>query len=167
MAKLIILRGPSASGKSTVAKEIQKRHKNVAVVEQDHINLHYYKIADREETSAARHEITKQSILTSLRHGHDVIAEGIYGGSWIATFKEIMIEHPEENHVFYFDISLDETVRRHAGRDKAKIFSAEQMSKWYNLAEKFGHVEEVIITEDMSKDKILELVEKTCKFSKG
>lgn len=33
--------------------------------------------------------------------------------------------------MLYFDISLEETIKRHAGREKAKIFIEKEITYWY------------------------------------
>jgi adenylate kinase family enzyme len=165
MPKLIILRGPSAAGKSTIAKQLQGKYKNIAVFEQDHFNQHLFRAQDREETSAARHEIVKQSVIIALAHGHDVILEGFYAGSWKQTISEFLEIHPEDNYIFYFDISFEETVKRHSSRSKVDDFGPESMKKWYTRSEKLGHADEIMLSDNLSKDEIILIIENTCKLS--
>ena len=97
-------------------------------------------------------------------HFCDVIVEGIYGGSWGVTFEELMTEHPKDNYLFYFDISFDETVKRHAGRDKSAQFGEKEMRKWYGLANRLNHAKEILVPEHMSEEETIAFVEKTCQL---
>ena len=79
-SKLIILRGPSASGKSTVATELfKKATRNTCLIEQD-----YYRFMFRprdhgsKQNSATMHKMITNNVLTALSDGYDVIAEGIF-----------------------------------------------------------------------------------------
>ncbi|MEO5498961.1 MAG: AAA family ATPase [Candidatus Saccharimonadales bacterium] len=154
--KFIILRGPSGAGKSTVAKHLHVQSKRkVVLIEQD-----YYReqiLNGNEGTKKAskvmRLEMFETDICIALKHGFDVIVEGILNPeTYIPVFENIRKDHPNENYMFYFDISLDETFRRHANRSKSTRFGTDEMKEWYKFAKHSGLEWEVIIPEESSID---------------
>ncbi|HVS58274.1 MAG TPA: AAA family ATPase [Candidatus Saccharimonadales bacterium] len=161
MAKLIILRGPSGAGKSTVAKALHTESKRkMALIEQD-----YYKevmFNDKKSSVAVRHEMIINDVLLALRHGFDVILDGIFSlPSHQSTFDTLLAEHPTENYLFYFDISFEETVRRHQTRWQKDRFNEADMRQWYRLGEATGHPAEHIIRESSTLDETVAFIRKS------
>lgn len=154
MNKLIILRGPSGSGKSTVAKLLFEKATNpTALIEQDHYRF-MFKPSEGggKANSVVVRKIIKHNILQTLSDGYDVILEGILSQNSYATLlEEIFVQHPEENYIFYFDISLEETMRRHETRVvSGPKFGPEKMKNWYSMAHKSNHKFERLVYEKNS-----------------
>lgn len=86
---------------------------------------------------------------------YSVIVEGIlirerYGemlGEFAALFDEV--------HVYYFDISFDETLRRHATKPNAHEFGKAEMRDWYTKADTLGLPDEKVFTDEWSEDALL------------
>jgi adenylate kinase family enzyme len=154
MSKLIILRGPSGAGKSTVAKILHSEAKSdVVLIEQDYyrMNLLNHGDATKLDKSALLHDMIESDTLIALKHGFDVILEGILNpDSYLPIFERVWQEHPEDNYMFYFDISLEETKRRHRTRDKFGDFPEEHMDDWYVFAKRSFVDLEVVILESNS-----------------
>jgi adenylate kinase family enzyme len=114
MSKLVILRGPSGSGKSTVAKTLFEKSKKPSVlIEQDYYRF-IFKPAGGKINSKTIHKMIKANVLIALKDEYDVILEGIFNvHSYKETFKEIFAIHKTQNYIFMFDISFEETLRRH------------------------------------------------------
>jgi adenylate kinase family enzyme len=160
MTKLIILRGPTGAGKSSAAKMLHKRSKRkIALIEQD-----YYKevmFNDREGSVAVRHEVIITETLIALKHGFDVILDGIFSlPSHEKTFQKLFVEHPTENYMFYFDVSFVETVRRHQTRWKKELFDEAEMREWYHLGKASGYASEQIIPESSSLEETVAAIRK-------
>jgi hypothetical protein len=105
----------------------------------------------------------KSDTLIALEDGYDVILEGILSvRSYGKILEEIFAQHAEENYMFYFDISFEETLRRHATRVvKSREFGAADMREWYPIAHKSGHELEQVIPEDFSAEKTVALIART------
>lgn len=185
MSKLIILRGPSGSGKTTTAKRLFDEAENRTVlIEQD-----YYRFifnppgGGSNPNSAAIHEMLKNDVLIALKHNFDVVLEGILTVSaYREVFNEIFKEHPHENFAFYFNISFEETIKRHKKRQstapdsidpKALIqdqkrharlqeFGESEMREWYKEFDFLGTKNEVVVPESNTMDDTLLLVKTTC-----
>jgi adenylate kinase family enzyme len=157
-SKLVVLRGPSGAGKSTVAKILHERTaKKTALVEQDYFR-HGMLNLPHTNLEVARH-IQFACIRSALEQGCDVITEGIMSmGKYKKFFDELLRTHTTENYFFYFDVSFDETTRRHETRAKSEHFTAEEMHEWYDRAAPSGYPNEHSIPEDYSAEQALELI---------
>lgn len=156
--KLIILIGPSGAGKSTTAKRLKElSSRNTATIEQDvfrHNILH-----DQENSREVSAIMMKDTILTALRNGYDVIADGIFDITHSKKiFDDILAEHTSDNQIYYFNISLEETIRRHGTRSKKNDFGEDEMKKWYIPANLMGYDFEREITEGMSEEDIISII---------
>jgi thymidylate kinase len=148
MGKLIILRGPSGAGKSTVAKMLHKTMGGkTALIEQDYIKLEMFD--GSEESREAVRNMVMINIRAALDMSCDVVAEGFFNAAgYKERFEKLFEGHPEDNYLFYFDISFEETARRHATREKSQLFNPEDMKEWYSLASPYNHPHEHIIPEN-------------------
>lgn len=167
--KLIILRGPSGSGKSTVAKALLgSATRKTCLIEQD-----YYRFIFRprengsKANSATMHKMIKENVLTAFNDGYDVILEGILSAkSYANDLNEIFSKHPTENHLFYFDISLEETIRRHRTRPSRNTptYAESDLRTFYQGVYDSVHENEKIISESSSVDETLAYIIETSNF---
>jgi adenylate kinase family enzyme len=162
MSKLIILRGNSGSGKSVTAKALFEQAARPSVlIEQDHYRF-IFKPAGGTVNSKTIHKMIKNDVLITLEDDYDVILEGIFTvKSWKAIFDEIFKEHPKQNFVFYFNISFEETIKRHRTKPKKDEWSEADMKDWYNHKDLMGYDFEYIISENSSKEETLYKIMKT------
>lgn len=180
--KLIVLRGPSGSGKTTTSKILfDNAKKRIALIEQD-----YYRFifnppgGGKKPNSDTIHKMIKNDVLTALDDGYDVILEGILSvKAYSEVLEDIFAHHSGENYIFYFDVSFEETIRRHKHRQKIALqnqesnklvqdekrgirlqeFGEKEMQEWYSAAHRSNHNLEKVIPESFSVqdsvDKIL------------
>lgn len=155
--KLIILRGNSGSGKSTVAKTLRDgcAHK-VALVEQDNIRRNV--LREKEADDAANIELIARVVEFALGCGYDVILEGIlkfrrYGGM----LERLRAACPE-THVYYFDIPFEETLRRHATKPCVQDFGEREMREWYAPRDLTGFPGETLISEESSLERTVSMI---------
>lgn len=154
--KLIILRGPSGAGKSTVAKELFKEAKKPTVlIEQDYYRF-IFKPAGGKVNSKTIHHMIKPNVLIALQDNYDVILEGIFNvKSYKKTFKEIFAVHKSDNYIFTFDVSFEETLRRHRTKPNKDEWSETDMKNWYHPKDFMGYDFEYIVTEASSEKEIV------------
>jgi adenylate kinase family enzyme len=152
--KLIILRGNSGSGKSTVARRIQREAGvPVAIIEQDYYR-HELLYPWDERAIKARASIMTQNAVTLLRLGYTVIIEGVMSGERFGLiYHQILAEWSGESTVYYFAVSLNETLRRHQTRSKRHDFSEQDMRAWYKENDMLGA--DILIGENMTADEIV------------
>jgi adenylate kinase family enzyme len=159
MSKLIILRGNSGSGKSTVAKALfEQVTKPAVLIEQDYYRF-IFKPAGGTLNSKTIHKMIKANVLAALKDNYDVILEGIFNvKSWKVIFDEIFEIHPKDNFIFYFDISFEETLRRHRTKPNKNEWSEEDMKSWYNEKDFLNYDFEHTIEEKLSKDETIKII---------
>ena len=158
MHKLIILRGNSGSGKSTVAARLQHLiGRNTMLIPQDYVRREMLYARDGEDTPAMPLMIS----LLEYGHGHfdTTIIEGITRSDWYSPlFKRAKELYRSELYAYYFDIPFEETLRRHATRSKSNEFGEEEMRKWWNGRDYLRNIPEKTITVDMSADDIVKMI---------
>ena len=117
MKKIIILRGNSGSGKTTVARALQKKFGyNTMMISQDEIRRNILWVKDGVDTKAL------PLMIELMKYGYEycdvVILEGIMYDEWYSPlFKTANELYGMDIYAYYFDIPFEETVRRHNTRD--------------------------------------------------
>ena len=90
MQKLIILRGNSGSGKTTIAKELQKKFgRNTMLISQDMIRRDMLKVKDGKNTLAV--PLMKELLIYGNKHSEIVILEGIMYADWYKSLFELAV----------------------------------------------------------------------------
>ncbi|MFR1767094.1 MAG: kinase [Lachnospira sp.] len=158
MKKIIILRGNSGSGKTTVARALQKKFGyNTMMILQDEIRRNILWVKDGVDTKAL------PLMIELLKYGYEhcdvVILEGIMYDEWYSTLFKLANELYGLNvYAYYFDIPFEETVRRHNMRNKSQEFDEEAMRKWWREKDFSSVLEEQTITCEMDADSIVERI---------
>jgi hypothetical protein len=157
MAKLIMLRGPSAVGKSTIAEELMRRTTRPTVL----IDLDYYRfgfVNRPEDWDGPEYEMSGSDVLIGLRMGYDVIFDGNFTSDPHDPFlKSLFDAHPGENYLFYLDATLEETLKRHKTKSNPRI-DEDKMKEVFKYASPVGLENEVIIPQDSSIDETVERI---------
>lgn len=163
MSRLVVLRGPSGSGKSTVARELFDRAVvPTCLIDQDHYRFTFKPAGGGSRANAGTiHRMIQHNVLSALDDGYDVILEGILSvPSYAGVLAAIFEAHPSGNFVYYFDVSLEETLRRHAFRKTdALTFDEDDMREWYPGAGPCGFASERMIGETST---LAETVDRIC-----
>ena len=130
-SKLIILRGNSASGKSTVAAEIRRRYgRGLAIVAQD--NLRRVVLREHDIPGGANIGLIDLTARYALDHGFHVIVEGIlYADRYGDMLAALGRDHVGLTRRYYLHVPFEETVRRHATKPQAAEYGEAEMSAWY------------------------------------
>lgn len=127
---LIVLRGDSGSGKSTVARALQRELGGVWI-EQDYFRRTV--LGEIGNYSPLSVELVQQSAALALRHGRTVIMDGMFNPrKYSMAFNALRDAHDGPSLFYAYDLTLDETLRRHATRpDKSIDFGEKAMRGWY------------------------------------
>ncbi|WP_353807861.1 AAA family ATPase [Agromyces sp. SYSU T00194] len=151
---LIVLRGNSGSGKSTVARLLQAELEGpTANLGQDHFRREVYRESDHDDMAHA--ELLELAAVHCLRRGDHVILEGILSTHRYGEMIERIAAHATDARFFAFDLDFDETARRHATRPLADEFSVDEMREWYHGWQPLDFVEEQRIGPDESPEHIV------------
>jgi len=166
--KLVILRGPSGSGKTTISKILfDSAKRKTALIDQDHYRFIFKPAGGGSKYNGDTiHKMIKSDTLIALNDGYDVILEGILSDrSYGKLLEQIFIDHPKENFMYYFDISFEETLKRHETRKTSShSFNEVDMKEWYLAAHKSGHKLEQVIPENFSQKETINFIKKTSNF---
>ena len=155
---LIIIRGNSGSGKTTTAKSLQDHFGHATlVVSQDVIRRDLLKVHDREGN------LSIDLIRQIAEYGKDkckfVIVEGILLKSRYGEMLDHLIQFfGQKAFTYYFELSFEETVRRHNSSSKRVEFGEDSLRTWWNPKDYLGVEGETILTHDMTQNDVLNLM---------
>ena len=160
--KLIIIRGNSGSGKSSVAKALQREFgRGTLVISQDTVRREMLHAHDGFDNKAI------PLLCDLLRYGHEncsiTILEGILNSEWYKPlFETAMKLYGDNIFAYYYDIPFEETLRRHETKSGVN-FGEEHMRKWWNEKDYIGFIHEETITEEASVGDVVNHVKEQLK----
>ena len=165
MPRLIIIRGNSGSGKTIIAKQLQQDFQPRFVMDSGHGTMLVSQDVIRRDILRAKDgpnnpsiQLIKDTATYGLSIGFDVIIEGILvRGVYGAMLRELSALF-DETHVYYFDISFKETLRRHQTKPNSHEFGETQMREWYVANDVLNLPSEKLFTDDQSQDEILRAI---------
>ncbi|MFI6463233.1 AAA family ATPase [Streptomyces sp. NPDC050538] len=143
--RLIVLRGNSASGKSSVATGLRERYgRGVALVRQDVLRREV--LRERDIPGGANIGLIDLTVRHALAHGFHTVLEGIlYFPHYGEMLAGLLSDHPGRTHCYYLDVPFEETLARHATKPIADEVTEEQLREWYTPLDLLpGGVETVI-----------------------
>ena len=153
---LIIIRGNSGSGKSTVARQLQLLLEDTLLVPQDVVRRNMLRVKDNVGNLSV--ELIKQIALYGIGKMNYVIVAGILSTRKYKTTLTELIDTFEESHVYYYDISLKETIARHKTKPNRDDFGEAELTAWYTSKGFLDSPNEKIISETMSVDETVKMI---------
>ncbi|MDQ2844946.1 MAG: AAA family ATPase [Actinomycetota bacterium] len=142
---LIVIRGNSASGKSTLALRLQHAlGPGTANIGQDH----FRRIVLREHDVPGGTNIgfIDSSARYCLAAGWNVIVEGILIASHYGDMLRALVSsHQGPTHLYYIRVDLEETVRRHQARPLAAKVPSAKLYEWFHADDLLGLPGEIVI----------------------
>lgn len=153
--KLIIIRGNSGSGKSTIAKRLQgEMRRGTMLIPQDVIRREILKTLDEPSNDAI--ELIYEMAMYGRRIGYDVIVEGILSESKYGDMlRRLINDFKGITKVYYLDIAFEETLKRHNSRAKVQGFGETEMRAWWKEKDYLGAEGEIILSGDLSEDELV------------
>lgn len=156
--KIIILRGNSGSGKTTISKKLQKKlGHGTLLIPQDVVRREMLYVKDGADTKAV--ELLIQLIMYGKENCTCVILEGILNSDWYRRlFETLKYEFNNEIYAYYFDIPFEETLLRHKAKSNANEFGEAEMKRWWKEKDYINIISEQIISKDMTEDEIVDMI---------
>ena len=158
MNKLIIIRGNSGSGKTSLAKELQQRFGTGALlISQDLVRRQMLNVRDGKNCPAI-------PLLKNLvKYGHEnyeiTILEGIlHTGFYKPLFEEIARLFGDNIFAYYYDIPFEETLRRHQTKGNKDDFGEAEMRDWWIEKDYIGFISEKPIYKNESLEAVAEKI---------
>ena len=148
--KLIILRGNSGSGKSSAARELQRKFgRGTLMIPQDTVRREMLWARDEEGTKAL--PLLTELLEYGKKNCAVTILEGIlYSDYYRPLFQRAIEEYGSNIYAYYYDLSFEETVRRHGTKPNRFSFGEEDMRRWWREKDYIGIIPEEIITAEVS-----------------
>ncbi|MGW6717957.1 AAA family ATPase [Streptomyces sp. NPDC054995] len=150
--RLIVLRGNSASGKSSVASGLRDRFgRGLALVGQD--NLRRTVLRERDRPRAANIGLIDLTARYALDAGYHVVVEGIlYADHYGDMLARLRADHRGPTHGYYLDVPFAETLARHATKPIADEVDENQLRDWYRPRDVLPDGLETVIGPDSILD---------------
>ena len=156
--KLIIIRGNSGSGKTTVAKKLQHiMGHGTMLIPQDVIRRDILRVHDKTNNPAV--ELVSIMGLYGRKIGYNVIIEGIFTKQKYGDMlKQLINKFENKVYVYYFDIPFEETLRRHQSKPNSTEYGEEEMRTWWVEKDYLGLSGEKLIDTKMPEDEVVQMI---------
>ncbi|WP_217236782.1 AAA family ATPase [Streptomyces sp. AC555_RSS877] len=143
--RLIVLRGNSASGKSTVAAGLRDRFgRGLAIVGQD--NLRRVVLRERDRPGAANIGLIDTVARYALDAGYHVVVEGIlYADRYGGMLTRLRADHRGPAHAYYLHVPFEETLARHATKPDLVDVTERDLRSWYRPLDLLPDATETVI----------------------
>lgn len=163
-AKIIILRGNSGSGKTTIAHRLQKQlGRGTLLISQDVIRREMLWANDGADTKAL--PLLIDLVKYGSQHCEFIILEGILNAKWYKElFEVILSEYGANIFAYYYDLPFEETLQRHQTKPNCNDFGEDAMRRWWNDKDYIGIINEKSLTVGMSIDETVNMI--MCDISK-
>lgn len=156
MSKIILIRGNSGSGKTIVANEVHDiLGEGTLLISQDYVRRTMLKVKDKPKNLAIG--LIESMIEYGINNCEYIIIEGILAESKYGDMLRNIVKNAESVHAYYYDLSFDETVKRHNTKSNTD-FNSEQMQDWFKPHDLLGIENEKSISENVTKDEMVKLV---------
>ena len=155
---LIILRGNSGCGKTSTACLLQRRlGYGTMLVSQDMVRREMLRVKDSESNPAI--QLIYDLCMYGNNVGYAVILEGILSNKKYGTMlRQLLDDFQGEKLIYYFDISFEETVRRHATKLNAHEFGESEMRQWWKDQDVLDVPGEQRIGEKLDQAEIVDMI---------
>ena len=153
--RLVVLRGNSGSGKSTVARALQReRPRDLAWVSQDLLRREVLRARDVAGATAV--DLVDATARFALDRGLHVVVDGILN-SWKygAMLRCLVRDHVGASTAYLWDVPLEETVRRHATKPVADDFGEAELREWYHPRHLVPGLDEVVLGPEVTAEAAL------------
>lgn len=152
--KIIIIRGNSGSGKSTIAQRVRDElGEKVMFLQQDVLRRDILKVKDKEGNPVIG--LIEQLALYGRKTGYNVFLEGILSENKYGSMLRNLTYKFDESYIYYMDITFNETLRRHNLRQKNSDFGEAEMREWWREKDYLGVEGEMILGETLSEDELV------------
>ncbi|MGP3951214.1 AAA family ATPase [Streptomyces sp. 7N604] len=148
--RLVVLRGNSASGKSSVAAGLREKFgRGLALVGQD--NLRRIVLRERDRPGAANIGLIDTVARYALDAGFHVVVEGILGADrYGEMLAQLRADHRGPTYGYYLDVPFEQTLARHATKPQASEYGEAEMRAWYRPLDLLPSGLETVIGADSS-----------------
>lgn len=158
MSKIIILRGNSGSGKTTVGKALQKKiGHGTLLLSQDVVRREMIYVKDEPNNKAI--DLLQNLVIFAHEQCSIAILEGIlYTDYYVNLFKLIEEIYTNRIYAYYFDLPFEETLKRHLQKPNANEFGEVEMRRWFRDKDCLYNINETLLSKEMSEKDIIDKI---------
>ena len=151
MPALILLRGNSGSGKTTLAKALQEHYgPGTMRLSHDMIRMDILHTWSREGVEKSL-PLMQELLKYGRRNSEITVMEGILpSDAYHPLFETALEAFGDRIYAYYYDISFEETLRRHSTKPNRGDFGEKEMRRWWREKDLLAIIPERILTEDQS-----------------
>ncbi|SBT92784.1 protein-L-isoaspartate(D-aspartate) O-methyltransferase/D-alanyl-D-alanine dipeptidase [Streptomyces sp. DI166] len=163
--RLIVIRGNSASGKSSVAQGLRDHYgRGIAIVSQDMIRRNV--LREHDTARGANIALLGRIAREALDAGFHVVLEGIlYADRYSHMITTLVRDHRGVSGCYYLDVPLEATLVRHASKADAAYLAQvtdDHLASWYREQDLLpGGLETVIQADSTLQDTVARIVRET------
>ncbi|MEV6019976.1 MULTISPECIES: M15 family metallopeptidase [unclassified Streptomyces] len=163
--RLVVIRGNSASGKSSVAQGLRDHYgRGVAIVGQDVIRRNV--LREHDTACGANIALLGRIAREALNAGFHVVLEGIlYADRYGHMITSLVRDHRGVSACYYLDVPLEATLVRHASKADASYLAQvtdSHLTSWYRELDLLpGGLETVIPADSTLHDTVARIVRET------
>ena len=151
---LIIIRGNSVSGKTTIAKKLQRElSEKTMLIQQDVVRREILNVRDTSGNPAMK--LIENLALYGKFIDYNVIVEGILSTRKYGEMLQRVIAQFDRVFVYYFDIPFEETLRRHKTKPNVDEFGEKELRDWWKEKDMLGD-DDRMITAKMNEQEIVD-----------
>jgi ABC-type dipeptide/oligopeptide/nickel transport system ATPase component len=156
--RLITIRGNSGSGKSLLAQAIRSaRPRGIAILGHDTLRRDILHVPDR--PGALSVDYIDLSARFALDHGLHVVIEGIlHGEIYSDMLTRLVRDHRGTSASYYYELTLEETLRRHRTKAKAAEFSEASVESWFRTTDRVPPLHEFVFDSTFTTEQALDVV---------
>lgn len=149
MVNIIIIRGNSGSGKTTVARKLHEiLGRGNLLISQDVVRREMLNVHDRPFNLAI--PLIEKMLIFGIEHCEFVILEGILAENKYGDMLRNVLNNRMDNvFAYYYDLSFEETVRRHNSK-KETDFGLAELKSWFVANDYLGFPGEKSISKALS-----------------
>ena len=156
--KLILIRGNSGSGKTSLANLLHKAIPDSCLIHQDVI---------RRDILNTHDDLFVQEILIAMlevmkKQNQLIILEGIFRKDKYQKLFDYLFKNFECDCYFY-DLSFEETLKRHQTRNEKEEFYHIKMKSWFREHDQLNIAQEILFDQNVSLKQALDKVIKNLK----
>ena len=126
------------------------------LIPQDTVRRDIIRVADEPNNPAI--ELIATIATYGNKIGYDVIIEGILNKDKYGLMLEEVAEHFDEVYAYYLDLSFEETLARHATKEKSNEFGEKEMREWWVDKDYLGWPNEQLLKAELSKEDAIAMI---------
>ena len=159
MSKLVILRGNSGSGKTSVAKALQRKFgPNTMLLSHDMVRMEILHVWSKEGIEKSR-PLMIELLKYGRRNSEITILEGILDSDeYYSLFETAVKEYGENIFAYYYDLPFEETLLRHSTKPNCNDFGEPEMRRWWREKDYLTIIPETILNKELSFEGAVDMI---------